>query len=499
MIGIYARQSVDKKDSISIETQIEECKKELTKEEENNIKVYQDKGFSGKNIDRPSFKELLQDIKDGLITKVVCYKIDRISRNLLDFTKVNDILKKYDVIFISRNEKFDSSTAMGNAMLNICMVFAQLERETIQKRVTDNYYSRGERGYFLGGRTPQGYSKVTKNENGKKVIELVANDRAEVVKLIFDLYSKQDMTMQKVCNYLNEKGIKTVKGKNWDNSKIATILKNPVYVKANADIYTYYKNLGVNITSDISNFIGENGLYLYGKRGQDKKQRDKEKQHLTVASHKGIIESDIFLKCQYKIKSNIPIKNSNSGNRSWLSGLAKCGKCGYGMSISKNAKDKLYFFCRGRTELKVCEGHKNVLKVEEIEEIVETKMFQKIEELQNVKRKDNKSKKENDFKIKIAEIDNKIEKLIQQICTSTEIANKYINQEIEKLDKIKTNIITENQKELIEDSKKRDVKTILKEFDKWDNMDISKKKSLAKILINKVKIADESIEIEYNL
>ena len=85
--AIYARQSVDKKDSISIESQIEFCKYEL---KGGNCKEYTDKGYSGKNTDRPKFQELVRDIKRGLIAKVVVYKLDRISRSILDFANMMD-------------------------------------------------------------------------------------------------------------------------------------------------------------------------------------------------------------------------------------------------------------------------------------------------------------------------------------------------------------------------------------------------------------------------
>ena len=119
---------MDKKDSISIESQIEFCKYEL---KGGNCKEYKDKGYSGKNTERPQFQQLMQDIESGLVRKVVVYKLDRISRSILDFAKMMDFFQKYEVEFVSSTEKFDTSTPMGRAMLNICIVFAQLERETI--------------------------------------------------------------------------------------------------------------------------------------------------------------------------------------------------------------------------------------------------------------------------------------------------------------------------------------------------------------------------------
>ena len=144
--AVYGRQSVDRKDSISIESQIEFCEYELKGE---SYKAYTDKGYSGKNTDRPKFQQLMADIQKGLIKKVVVYKLDRISRSILDFATMMEEFQKYNVEFVSSTEKFDTSTPMGRAMLNICIVFAQLERETIQKRVTDAYYSRCLKGFHI--------------------------------------------------------------------------------------------------------------------------------------------------------------------------------------------------------------------------------------------------------------------------------------------------------------------------------------------------------------
>ena len=147
--AIYTRQSVDKMDSISIESQLEYCKYETRG---NPYKSYSDKGYSGKNTNRPAFEEMLEDIKQGKISRVIVYKLDRISRSILDFANMMEVFAEHNVEFVSSTERFDTSTPIGRAMLNICIVFAQLERETIQKRVADAYYSRSKRGFYMGDR-----------------------------------------------------------------------------------------------------------------------------------------------------------------------------------------------------------------------------------------------------------------------------------------------------------------------------------------------------------
>ena len=114
--AIYARQSVDKKDSISIESQIEFCKYEL---KGGNCKEYTDKGYSGKNTDRPKFQELVRDIKRGLIAKVVVYKLDRISRSILDFANMMELFQQYNAEYLYRVRTVGTGndTEAGNGRL----------------------------------------------------------------------------------------------------------------------------------------------------------------------------------------------------------------------------------------------------------------------------------------------------------------------------------------------------------------------------------------------
>lgn len=107
MNAIYARQSVDRADSISIESQIEFCQYEMRGEQ---YKVYTDRGYSGKNTDRPAFAEMMNDIENGVIGKVVVYKLDRISRSILDFSNMMEQFGTHKVEFVSTTEKFDTSS-----------------------------------------------------------------------------------------------------------------------------------------------------------------------------------------------------------------------------------------------------------------------------------------------------------------------------------------------------------------------------------------------------
>ena len=215
--AIYARQSVDKKDSISIESQIEFCKYEL---KGGNCKEYKDKGYSGKNTERPQFQQLMRDIESGLVRKVVVYKLDRISRSILDFAKMMDFFQKYEVEFVSSTEKFDTSTPMGRAMLNICIVFAQLERETIQKRVQDAWYSRCQRGFKMGGKTPYGFRTEPYVMDGVRTKKLVIEPtEAAFVRQMYEMYADPQVSLHDITKKLTADGMRTYHGRPLSRAK----------------------------------------------------------------------------------------------------------------------------------------------------------------------------------------------------------------------------------------------------------------------------------------
>jgi len=502
MIAIYARQSVDKKDSISIESQIDFCKREF--DETKAYKTYIDKGFSGKDTNRPAFENMMNDIKAGQIEKVIVYKLDRISRSTLDFANIINVFKKHDVEFISSTEKFDTSTPIGKAMLNIIMVFAELERETIQKRIKDNYYARGKKGFFTGGRVPFGFTKVETKVDGKKTSMFEPNpEQMPYLIEMYEMYANTNTSLGKISDYLNEKNVPAPNGGKWDSNKVSRILHNPVYVRADADVYQYYKNKGCIISNDISDFIGTNGCYLFGKREANERKYTKVENHvLALALHEGIIDSHTWLLCQYKLDSNKQIKNDGKGKHTWLTGVAKCGYCKYAVSVIKSSTGNYkYFNCRGKTNLKACKGHSRPILVDEIENIVKEHLFKKINQLKNtsIDTQVEENRNINKIKIQLIELDKQIENLINKIAEANEVTMKYINERLAKLDKEKTALLEELQKLTIENSKVISMNEIFEKVDNWENLSLEEKKEVCSNLINKVYITDDEINIEWKI
>lgn len=291
--AIYARQSVDKADSISVESQIEYCKYETRGEP---YQVYFDKGFSGKNTDRPQFLKMLSDVRCRKISRVICYKLDRCSRSILDFTKLMDEFRQYGVEFISCTEKFDTSTPMGRAMLSICIVFAQLERETIQQRIYDAYHARSKRGFYMGGRIPFGFCLETYTIGGKKTARYTSvPEEADILKKMYAMYRNPKVSQADVAYMLNSSGYLNPRQKDtlWQRSHITRLLKNPIYVRSDQSVYNYYTEKNMTVINPQEEFIGINGCYRYKKDGHP---------CIVLAPHEGIIDSELWLACAVKRK-----------------------------------------------------------------------------------------------------------------------------------------------------------------------------------------------------
>lgn len=194
--------------------------------------VFEDAGYSAKNTDRPAYQQMMVRVRTGEFSHVLVWKIDRISRNLLDFAAMYKELKELGVIFVSKNEQFDTSSAMGEAMLKIILVFAELERNMTSERVSAVMVSRANSGKWNGGKIPFGYDydKQTKEFS-------VNSSEAAVIRTVYDLY-ETNWSLVTVSKILNEKGILPRSGKPWNPTTVRTMLVNPFYV----GIYRYNRH-----------------------------------------------------------------------------------------------------------------------------------------------------------------------------------------------------------------------------------------------------------------
>lgn len=185
--------------------------------------IFEDAGYSGKNTERPSYQDMMAKIKTGAFTHLLVWKIDRISRNLLDFSAMYKELKDLGVTFISKNEQFDTSTAMGEAMLKIILVFAELERNITAERVTATMISRASSGLWNGGRIPYGY------DYNYDTHEFSINEHeAAGVRLIHDRYDKLH-SLVRLSKEMNESEYLPKSSTNWNPTTLHKILTSQFY------------------------------------------------------------------------------------------------------------------------------------------------------------------------------------------------------------------------------------------------------------------------------
>lgn len=391
MKAIYARQSLEKKNSLSIQGQIDLCKRYIAGGEE--YRVYSE-SKSGKNTSqRPEFLQMLSDIQAGSIDAVIVYRLDRISRNVLDFCSVWEIFKAHRVQFISCNENFDTSTPMGEAMLMIAMVFAQMERATIIERVTDNYFSRAQQGFYLGGYPPFGLKKTDVLYKGKRTCAYEEDEaQAEVLRLIYEQYAGRDISLGKLGEELTRQGYRTGRGSNWSACSLGRVLRSPVYVKADARVFHYLQSKGATMNNDVEEYIGVNGCYVYApqqdpeggsrakKKRSGRKFSDLSCSYVTLAPHRGLIDAGLWLRCQEKLDRNKQVKCDRSGTHSWLSGLMRCANCGYGITVVNNSRGRTYINCYGK-KIHACPGRERAWQLEEIERAVSRMLLSRLKAL----------------------------------------------------------------------------------------------------------------------
>lgn len=348
--AVYARQSLDKKDSLSIETQIE---KGLTVSDE-NAEVYKDKGYSGKNTDRPDLQRLRADIEADKIKRVIVYRLDRISRNIADFYQLFQLMDDHKVKFISISEKFNTSNLMGRAMMGILAIFAQMERESIQERVKDNYYFRIEEdGRWPGGPAPKGFDNARTPDNKPT---LARNDDIEMVKLAFTMYAEEvNTSLAKIARELYEKGYRSNRQNgHFDSVTIARLLQNPVYAVADNLLYKYYKMRKAHICNDESAWDGSTSAHIVGKQAGNantRKYTSLEEQTVYRTNFQGVVPSATFITVQERLGKNEKIGRANAPSKmKELAGLVKCADCGYAVKIYSYP----HLNCYGRTTLHCC-------------------------------------------------------------------------------------------------------------------------------------------------
>ncbi len=340
--AIYTRKSTSaglEQDYNSLDAQRDVCESYIRSRAHEGWRVlpdrYDDGNFTGANLDRPALQQLLADVEAGRVDVIVTYKVDRVSRSLLDFLKLMERFEKLGISFASVTQHFSTADAMGRLTLNILLSFAEFEREMIAERTRDKIAASKRHGKWTGGNVPFGYSVVDK--------KLVVNDlEALIVRELISLYLEHDSAVR-VSNLLNERGHATGlapassrrgrKSKPWMKNDVLRILKNPIYA-------------GYIACGD--------ALYL----GQ----------------HEAIIQKSVYDEVQRKFEEKRFEKRRSTRNPNYLvRGLLRCAHCNAQYtpaSTRKKSGEYRYYRCitRDKQGRSACPG--NAISAEVIESVV---------------------------------------------------------------------------------------------------------------------------------
>jgi len=284
---------------------------------------YDDGGYTGANTDRPALQKLIADIKEGKINCVIVYKVDRLSRSLLDFSQLLEFFDQNNVTFVSTTQHFNTRTSMGRLTLNILSSFSQFEREIISERTRDKMGAAKKKGKWIGGKPPLGYDLDKVNH------KLVINPQeARIVKEIFKLYLEK-RSLLSVAMALNEKGYKT---------KIHTTLQGKKYGGISL------KSTNIQLTLKNPFYIGK--VSYHGELYPGEQER--------------IISDELFQKAQAILVDNRRERRiaGTTKNIGLLSGLLRCKVCDASMYYAYSRKGKYkyhYYLCMNAQK----RGYKN--------------------------------------------------------------------------------------------------------------------------------------------
>ncbi|WP_099192665.1 recombinase family protein [Tepidibacter mesophilus] len=529
-VAIYSRKSKFTEKGDSIQNQIDLCKQHINNKFNNcEFIIYEDEGYSGGNANRPKFQMMIEDATKNKFDILICYRLDRVSRNISDFSGTIELLNNHNIAFISVKEQFDTSSPMGRAMMYIASVFAQLERETIAERIKDNMLSLARSGRWLGGQTPTGFKSepivyYDSDMNKKKMYKLYPiENELNIVKNLYIKYIELK-SLSKLENFTLQNHIKTKNNKDFDKSSLKVILTNPVYTVGDELIYEYFKENHCDIASPKSDFNGKHSILTYNKQTKSKRnstiRRDKSDWIIAIAKHKGIISSNDWIKVQYLLEQNSKkAPRLNTGSIGLITPLLICTECGSKMRVSVYRRESgTYYYYRCLMKERSNSSRCNVdnllgsiadeMVIDQIKNISlnKSRLYDKLNHHRHTINSICKENihKEDDLKKELKLYEQNISNLTLQISQNqNSSASKYMINQIEAFDK-KINAIKKELTSIKEDKKITLLKKVnidsyvqlLTNFSSnVDNLTFEEKKKYLNELIDKITWNGKKLEI----
>ncbi len=460
---------------------------------------------------------------------IVSYRLDRITRSVVDFTSLVSKLKKQKTYYLSATEGLDTSTDFGEAMLTILAIFAQLERDAISERIHDNMLQQAKTGRWLGGTVPLGYKSIkhtyTDERFGKErsyyTLDFDENN-IDLVKLIFSKYSELQ-SLNALEQYLNETQNFTRKGKEWDKSNVKRILINPSYCAADQDSYDYFLELGCEVCFTPEQCKDNRAILAYNRHaGQSREKSPPEKWIIAISEHQAILTGKEWVRIQNLLKENgkncyggTPNTKQNFNKRSVLSGLLHCAYCDDYMR-PKMANGKMYYMCITKEKSKkqkcaMCNVDGDLLDKLVLEEIFKYNVEGSAVNAQLSKLRKQINSAEDVIAIQIKSLNSKKksnEKAIQNLITALSsgantLTMEYINKQITELTEsnsiIDSQIAELNDKEKIQSQMHINLnnmeEAIIHLKNNFSELSIENKREFIKKIIEKVTWNGENAEI----
>lgn len=504
-VAIYTRKSVFSDKSDSVKNQARMCQEyiRLHFDGDHNFTVYEDEAYTGANTERPALQTLINDIELGSIDFLIVYQLDRLSRNVRDFANIYDILTDHKVGFASVKESIDTNTPIGETMMYMSVVFAQMERKTIAARVYDNMVGLAGSGWWVGGNPPYGYKRLKVVDSaGKKhtTIEPVP-EQAERVRWFFREFTTGQYSLQSFETYCKHRGIRTPRGGFFNASQLHTMLSMPWCVPADQRVYDFYAAKGCNVQPSREHWTGEYGVAVYGRTTQSNGKHvlnPPDKWLVCIGRHQPFIDSDTWLKAQALFTQNTFAK-VRKYPPPLLKGVLRCS-CGRLMVLERHRKIdgsfSTWYKCPRRERYGVEACDMSAIKCELLDDQV-LRVFrsialdpQTISQYTEACDYADLSASVRILEKEIASIDAKIERLSETLASSeSSSASKYIVRSIEKLDseltaknielnELRTRRFTQEALQSSNNSKAEAITDLVNNFDsftQWEQNDIAVK------------------------
>lgn len=353
-VALYTRvsTSMQANDGVSLSQQEEMLKKYCEEQNYEIVRIYSDRGISGKDIQgRPEMTQLLMDANNRAFDLVMTWKLSRISRSVKDVLEIFDIFERNNIKYKSLTENFETETPSGRMVFQIMAVVNEMERNQISENVSGAMTFLASQGRYLGGSAPLGYDLKSESRGDRKTSILVINEQEAVtIRLIYELYVK-GWGYKRIANHINAMGMKSKKGHYLAISTIRDILTNPLYV----------------------------GLLRYNNyTNWSKKRRAGKNPNPVVVQgmHEPIITEEIWEKAQVRMKGDKKAVKKHKGFYP-LTGILKCPECGASMVLggsTQQGKRIFYYICGSFHSKGSSACHSNGIRCDKANEVVLNKL-----------------------------------------------------------------------------------------------------------------------------